>query len=262
MMKRALFLVVAAAIVSTGWGVAQTGVQPGAPPAADAKRDSLTDGFRLVEVASVSDAMEQLYGQRAYMSHEMRPLSPTKFAGPAVTVQLKKEEHKEGPAASQGMLDAIDSSPPGSVYVMVLDRGTGTSGWSDDGADYAGIGGLMATAMKYRGFAGAVIDASVRDTPQIRKLQFPVFSRGVAPSTTINHYRVTGVNVPVMCAGVRVSPGDIITADEDGVVVVPLARAPDVLKKSQELDDTEHRMIPFIEKYRSIREAVKQFGRI
>ena len=53
----------------------------------------------------------------------------------------------------------------------------------------------MATAMKYRGFAGAVIDASVRDTPQIRKLQFPVFSRGVVPSTTINHYRVTGVNV-------------------------------------------------------------------
>src|SRR4029453_11081620 len=103
-----------------------------------------------------------------------------------VTVMLKKEEHKEGSAASQGMLDAIDASPAGSVYVMVL----------ENGADYAGIGGLMATAMKYRGFAGAVIDASVRDTPQIRKLQFPVFSRGVAPSTTINHYRVTGVNVP------------------------------------------------------------------
>ncbi len=77
---------------------------------------------------------------------------------------------------------------------------------------------MMAAAMKYRGFAGAVIDASVPDTPQIRKLQFPVFSRGVAPSTTINHYRVTGVNVPVTCAGVRVNPGDIITADEDGVV--------------------------------------------
>jgi len=126
----------------------------------------------------------------------------------------------------------------------------------------AGIGALMATAMKYRGFAGAVIDASVRDTPQIRKLQFPVFSRGVAPSTTINHYRVTGVNVPVTCAGIRVNPGDIITADEDGVAVVPIARAADVLKKSQELDDTEHRMLPFIEKFRSIREAVKQFGRI
>jgi regulator of RNase E activity RraA len=240
MMKRTLLVAGVAAFSSTVWLLAQ--------PA----EVSLVDGFRTVEVASVSDAMEQLYGQRVYMSHDMRPLSPTKFAGPAVTVQLKKEEHKEGAAASQGMLDAIDASPAGSVYVMVL----------EDGLDFAGIGGLMATAMKYRGFAGAVIDASVRDTPQIRKLQFPVFSRGVAPSTTINHYRVTGVNVTVTCAGVRVEPGDIITADEDGVAVVPKARAADVLKKSQELDDTEHRMLPFIEKYRSIKEAVKQFGRI
>jgi len=239
-MKRAVFLVAAGATISAVWLMAQ------------APEVSMVDGFRTVEVASVSDAMEQLYGQRGYMSHDMRPLSPTKFAGPAVTVQLKKEEHKEGSPASQGMLDAIDNSPAGSVYVMVL----------EDGLDYAGIGGLMATAMKYRGFAGAVIDASVRDTPQIRKLQFPVFSRGVAPSTTINHYRVTGVNVPVTCAGIRVNPGDIITADEDGVAVVPIARAADVLKKSQELDDTEHRMLPFIEKFRSIREAVKQFGRI
>jgi 4-hydroxy-4-methyl-2-oxoglutarate aldolase len=240
MMKRTAFLVVAAACATTVWVLAQ--------PA----ETSLVDGFRTVEVASVSDAMEQLYGQRAYMSHDMRPLAPTKFAGPAVTVLLKKEEHKEGSAASQGMLDVIDASPAGSVYVMVL----------EDGLDFAGIGGLMATAMKYRGFAGAVIDASVRDTPQIRKLQFPVFSRGVAPSTTINHYRVTGVNVPVTCAGVRVQPGDIVSADEDGVTVVPQAKAAEVLKKSQELDDVEHRMLPFIEKYRSIKEAVKQFGRI
>jgi regulator of RNase E activity RraA len=239
-MKRAVFLVAVGAAISAVWLMAQ------APDV------SVVDGFRTVEVASVSDAMEQLYGQRSYMSHDMRPLAPTKFAGPAVTVQLKKEEHKEGSPASQGMLDAIDNSPAGSVYVMVL----------EDGLDYAGIGGLMATAMKYRGFAGAVIDASVRDTPQIRKLQFPVFSRGVAPSTTINHYRVTGVNVPVTCAGVRVNPGDIIAADEDGVAVIPIAKAPEVLKKSQELDDTEHRMLPFIEKFRSIKEAVKQFGRI
>src|SRR5206468_7557052 len=83
--------------------------------------DPLVEGFRLVEVASVADAIEQLYGQRAHMAHEMRPLFMTKFAGPAVTVLLKKEEHKEGSPASQGMLDAIDAAPPGSVYVMVLD---------------------------------------------------------------------------------------------------------------------------------------------
>src|SRR6476646_3514225 len=183
--------------------------------------DPLIEGLRTVEVASVADAYEQLYGQKIYMSHDMRPLSTTKFAGPAVTVQLKKGEHKEGAAASQGMLDAIDAAAPGSVYVMVL----------EDGADYAGIGGLMITAMKFRGFAGAIVDGSVRDTPQIRRLQFPVFSRGVVPSTTINHYRVVGTNIPVTCAGVRVAPGDIIVADEDGVAAVPRARAADILKK-------------------------------
>jgi 4-hydroxy-4-methyl-2-oxoglutarate aldolase len=214
--------------------------------------DPLMEGFRMVEVASVADAMEQLYGQRAYMSHEMRPVFKTKFAGPAVTVLLKKEEHKEGAAASQGMLDAIDNAKPGSVYVMVL----------DDGADFAGIGGLMATAMKYRGLAGAVIDASVRDTPQIQKLQFPVFSRGVVPSTTINHYRFVGGNIPVKCAGVTVNAGDIVVADEDGVAVVPQARAAEVLKKAQDLDNTEHSMLPFVEKFRSIKEAVAKFGRI
>jgi regulator of RNase E activity RraA len=239
-MKPKLYIAAAAILAAAVWLMAQ--------PAAD----PFTDGFATVEVASVADAMEQLYGQRAYMSHEMRPLAPAKFAGPAITVLLKKEEHKEGAAASQGMLDVIDAGKPGSVYVMVL----------EDGADYAGIGGLMATAMKYRGFAGAVIDGSVRDTPQIRKLQFPVFSRGVVPSTTINHFRVAGTNIPVTCAGVRVNPGDIVTGDEDGVAVVPRAHAADVLKKAQDLDNTEHSMIPFIEKFRSIKEAVAKFGRI
>jgi len=223
-----------------------------AQPTGPESGDQLMEGFRHVEVASVADAMEQLYGQRNYMSHQMRPLSPAKFAGPAVTVLLAKQEHHEGAKASQGMLDAIDDAPAGSVYVMVV----------EDGVDYAGIGGLMATAMKYRGLAGAVIDGSVRDTPQIRKLQFPVFSRGVAPSTTINHYRCAGVNIAVTCAGAHVNANDIVVADEDGVAVVPRAVAADVLKRAQELDYTEHSMIPFIEKYRSIKEAVAKFGRI
>ena len=239
-MKLRSWLVMAAAVPVAFWLMAQS------------VSDPLTEGFRTVEVASVADAMEQLYGGKGYMSHEMRPLSPAKFAGPAVTVLMKKEEHKEGSKASEGMLDAIDNAKPGSVYVMVL----------EDGADFAGIGGLMATAMKYRGLAGAVIDGSVRDTPQIRKLQFPVFSRGVAPSTTINHYRFAGVNVPVTCAGVRVNAGDIIAADEDGVAVVPREKADEVLKKSQALDNTEHSMLPFIERFRSIKEAVAKFGRI
>ena len=110
----------------------------------------------------------------------------------------------------------IDEAAAGSVYVMVL----------EDGLDYAGIGGLMSTAMKYRGLAGAIVDGGIRDTPQIARLQFPVFSRGVVPSTTVNHYRFAGKNIAVNCAGVEVHPADIIVADMDGVVVVPHEEQP------------------------------------
>jgi regulator of RNase E activity RraA len=116
--------------------------------------------------------------------------------------------------------------------------------------------------MKVRGLTGAIVDGSIRDTPQITKLQFPVFSRGVAPSTTINHYRFVGKNIPVTCAGVPVRPSDIVVADMDGVVVVPKEKAAEVLKRAQQLDDTEHSMLPFIEKYKSIRQAVAKFGRL
>ena len=112
----------------------------------------------------------------------------------------------------------------GSVYVIVL----------EGGLDIAGIGGLMSTAMKYRGLAGAVVDASVRDLPQIKR-------------------RFAGANIPVTCAGARVNPNDIVVADEDGVAVVPRPHTAEILKKAQQLDNTEHRMVPFIEKFHSIR---------
>jgi len=219
---------------------------------AGVRADDLSNGFRLVEVASVADATEQLYGQKSYMFHDMRPLINAKFAGPAVTVLLERDENKEGSKPLAPMLEAIDEAAPGSVYVMVL----------QDGLDYAGLGGLMGTTMKYRGLAGAVVDGGIRDTPQLTKIQFPVFSRGVVPSTTVGHFRVAGINVPVKCAGIQVRPGDIVTADSDGVAVVPKDEAAAVLAKARELDETEHGMLPFIEKYRSIREAVAKFGRI
>ncbi len=211
----------------------------------------LLDGYRHVEVASVSDATEQLLHERHYMSHKMQPIFPTKFAGTAITVLLKKEENKD-PNALSGMLAAIDSGGPGSVYVMKV----------EDGEDIAGMGGLMGTAMFARGFAGAVIDGGVRDLPQLKKIGFPVYSTGAVPSTAVSHYRFAGQNVPIDAGGIEVKAGDIVVADQDGVVVVPRARAAEVLVLAQQLDDTEHSTLPYIEKFHSILEAVKKFGRI
>jgi regulator of RNase E activity RraA len=221
-------------------------------PALSADDAALLDGYRHVEVASVSDALEQLFGQRGYMSHRMRPVFTSRFAGFAVTVQLKKDEGTTDPDALAGMLAAIDSGGPNSVYVMTLEQGR----------DIAGMGGLMATAMAARNYSGAVIDGGVRDTAYLQKIGFPVFATGIVPSTSVHHYRFAGANVPVVCDGVAVSAQDIVVADSDGVVAVPRAHAKEVLALAQEMDFKEHSMYAYIEKLKSIEEAVKKFGRL
>jgi regulator of RNase E activity RraA len=212
---------------------------------------ALLEGYRHVEVASVSDALEQIAGRKMYLSHRMRPIFATRFAGFALTVALKKETNHD-PDALKGMLAAIDQGAPNSVYVMVV----------ENGADIAGMGGLMGTAMSSRNFSGAVIDGGVRDVAYLQKIGFPVYALGIVPSTSIGHYRFAGSNIRVDCDGVEVNPADIVVADPDGVVVVPRALAPKVLALAQEMDFKEHSMYAVIEKLKSIEEAVKKFGRL
>lgn len=233
-------------------------VRASAPSAAAAQPDAaspdsaaLLDAFRHVEVASVSDAIEQLTGQHMYLSHRFQPLFTTRFTGYALTVRLEKAENHD-PHSVDGMLAAIDHGDKNSVYVMSI----------QDGADFAGMGGLMGTAMQAREFSGAVIDGAVRDTAYLRKIGFPVYATGIAPSTLVGHYKCTGSEVPVVIDGVTIHPGDIITADSDGVVIVPGSRASAVLTLAQQLDFKEHSMYPLIEKSKSIEAAVKQFGRL
>lgn len=240
-----LFVIVVAVFA----GLLMARSHPQAPSAEDPA--VLLEGYRHVEVASLSDALEQLTGRKMYMSHRMRPIFPTKFAGFAVTVLLKKEQN-EDPDALNGMLAAIDQGSKDSVYVMVV----------EDGIDIAGMGGLMGTAMYSREYAGAVIDGGVRDVAYLKKIGFPVYSLGIVPSTSIHHYRFAGSNIPVVCDGVAVKAGDIIAADQDGVVAVPRADAQKVLALAQEMDFKEHSMYAYIEKLKSIQEAVKKFGRL
>ncbi len=217
----------------------------------EANPQAMVDAYRHVEVASVSDAIEQLLHEKRYMTHHMTAIFPTKFAGVALTVKLVKDENHD-PHALDGMLKAIDNGAAGSVYVMKI----------QDGADIAGMGGLMGTAMLARDFAGAVVDGGVRDIPQLTKIGFPVYALGPVPSTSVGHYRFGGANIPIDCDGVPVSPGDIVVADHDGVVVVPRANAAEILIRAQSLDFSEHSMYSFIEKYHSIEQAVQKFGRL
>jgi regulator of RNase E activity RraA len=241
-------VVVAGCLLLTRWLGADTPLT-----AAEYEKDPsrMIEAYRHVEAASVSDAEEQLLHEKHYLSHMIQPIFPTKFAGFALTVLLKKDENHD-PEALSGMLQAIDSGGPGSVYVMKV----------EDGEDIAGMGGLMGTAMFARGFAGAVIDGGVRDLPQLKRIGFPVFATGAVPSTSVSHYRFGGMNLAIDVAGTSVRGGDIVVADQDGVVIVPRSHAAEVLLLAQRLDESEHSMLPYIDKFHSIVDAVRHFGRI
>ena len=251
-LRKGVFLAVVILLITAGWQFGSDLWAQASGNTAPNDDESLLQSYRHVEVASVSDALEQLTGRRMYMSHKMQAIFPTKFAGFALTVKLTKDEGNKDPAALSGMLAAIDQGSRNSVWVMVV----------EDGANIAGMGGLMGTAMFARGYAGAVIDGGVRDLGQLRKIGFPVYATGVVPSTSVTHYRFGGANIPMVCDGVEVQPGDIITADNDGIVVVPRAKALEVLAVAQDMDYKEHSMYSIIEKYKSIQEAVKRFGRL
>jgi len=216
--------------------------------------DPVIAGFQRSTVASVADAMDQVAGKRGFMSHDMRPRVEGKFVGRAVTATLRPATPEESTAqlSAKHSVAMIDESKPGEVGVIVI----------EDGLDVAGLGGLMGTAAKARGMAGIVIDGGVRDVPEVRALRLPVYSRSVVPSSSVGRYAATAHNVRVKCAGVEVKPGDIIVAGEDGVVAVPREREAEVLKRAQEIDARETKMVPFIQQLKGLVKAIEKFNRI
>jgi len=211
----------------------------------------IVKGFREVATASVADAVDKLAGKRGYMDHPIKPrINDKRVVGPAVTVL-------EGPTKEfvppQHALDLIDSAVPGSVMVIGI----------NGEADVAIWGGLMTAGAYARGFEGAVLDGGVRDITEIRRdYDFPVFSRSASPGTTLGRFKTLGSNIPVVCGGIEVHPGDIIVADIDGVVVVPKALAAEVLKMSQEIDKRELEQAKLIVQARSLKEGLAKYGRI
>lgn len=212
---------------------------------------ALLDGFDKVATASVADAVDQICGTRGFMDQSIKPrINEKRIVGPAVTV-LEGPTYEKLPP--QHALDVIDEAAPGSVLVIAIAGELNVAVW----------GGLMTAGAVANGHAGAILDGGVRDITEIRRdYGFPIYARSISPGTTVGRYATLAANVPVECGGVKVSPGDIIVADIDGVVSVPHAHAEAVLALAQEIDSRELEQAQLILREKSLRKGLAKYGRI
>lgn len=204
--------------------------------------------------ASVSDAVELVTGKVFTMRHDMKLITGTPIVGRAVTSLVKPAapENATPALSTKHSVEMIDNAKAGEIGVIVM----------QDTLDIAAMGNLMATAAKERGMAGMVLDGAIRDIWDVRRMGLTVYARSATPRTAVGHYATVANNVAVECGGITVRPGDIIVADEDGVVVVPQEHAEAVLKKAQEIDAREKGMFPFIRQFKSLTKAIEKFNRI
>ena len=177
----------------------------------------------------------------------------TRFAGPTYTVCGESRTWRGG--GDREKLAAIDGMPEGAVAL-----------WA--GGDIRGVccfGDLLATAMKARGVCGVVVDGGIRDSAFLATLGLPMLARYRTPSQAIGRWKVTGAQVPVKVRGaladwVAVAPGDIVVADEDGVIAVPEGMLAEVTARAAGWADKDSRAREAIARGMKLLEAIEQYG--
>jgi len=178
----------------------------------------LVEALGQVSTATLHEVMDKRNTLLPIIQPLWRRLS---LCGPAFTVQAR-------PGDNLATHWGVAAAPAGSVLVISHEGDNECGGWGE----------ILSVAALARGLRGLLTDGAVRDTEACRRLGFPIFSQGISIKGTTKSY-AGDVNVPIVCAGALVHPGDYIVADEDGVVVVPREEAGEILEKAHQRDQRE-----------------------
>ena len=200
--------------------------------------------------AVVADSLDELGYHEQAMSEALRPLAPSAcFCGWARTISYVDVAYTpEEPYAKE--IEAVDSILPGEVVVI----GTGESRRN------APWGELLSTAALARGARGAVVDGLVRDVKKIEQLGFPVFARGIKPVDSKGRGVVTEYCTPIRAGDIVVSPGDLVIADYDGVVVVPAAVVPETIRLAGDKVARENKTRAELMEGAFLRDVYRKYG--
>lgn len=203
-------------------------------------------------VAAVCDILDQLGFRQQAMHQRLRPLDPRNcvVVGRARTFRWMNTDYivEEDPYGLE--IEAMDSLKPEDVVVHSTDASLTNAPWGE----------LMTTVAKRNGAFGCICDGLIRDCQKIIKLEFPVFHAGIRPVDSKGRGRVMAYDVPVRCGDVLVSPGELIFADFDGVVVIPKQIEDKVLELAIDKVGKENASRRELLKGRSLREVYDTFG--
>lgn len=204
---------------------------------------------KVVKCYSAAAVFADVQYRTGVMDSGIKPAFRAKITGQAVTVQLSKGDLVDP-------LKALEMGQPGDVIVVDAGGDPNTSV----------CGGLMGGLAQNRGIRGMIVDGAGRDTDELEDIGWPIWTRAITPRGT--HTMFSGrkdelsINVPIACGGVPVSPGDFIVADLMGVVVIPLARAEEVVRLAGEQAEREEKTRAWVKQGKTIEDLLAEFGRI
>ena len=222
----------------------------GSSARADGRDLRLVQRLDALPVSVVSDCLDSAGLRHNVMAPHVRPLwREARVAGYAATVSAVGVDAPPPDRDDwyRGELQAVDAMQPGDVMVVSTCQG---SYWGE----------LLATASRFRGARGIVADAYTRDTLALIAMEFPTFVAGIHPTDSLGRIDVDGVGVPIECGGVRVTHGDLVLADHDGVAVVPADVAEQVVAAAEEKVAAEDMVRAKLAAGMPVSEAFKAYG--